>query len=199
MLTRSRNRSRVLSAPSVIASDNVAANIQVGSQIPGPDLAGGRPRGNGRRQSLFQHHQQPEHRGHSQRHPAHQRRGVGHLDRPDRKSAVRAPPPTAGIQSPSINIRSVDTQVTIKNGQTIALGGIISESNGISRNRIPLLGRIPGLGLLFGNTSTKKTRTELIALITPHVIEDIDQATDLTEELKSTLKGLKKELSRDKG
>ena len=71
--------------------------------------------------------------------------------------------------------------MTIKNGQTIALGGIISESDGISRNRIPLLGRIPGVGLLFGNTSRKKSRTELIVLITPHVIEDIEQASDLTE------------------
>ena len=89
--------------------------------------------------------------------------------------------------------------MTIKNGQTIAIGGIISETKGTSRNRVPFLGRIPGLGLLFGNTSKETSRTELIALITPHVIEDIEQASDLTEELKSTLKGLKKELSRDEG
>ena len=107
------------------------------------------------------------------------------------------PPPTAGIQSPSINIRSVQTQVTIKNGQTIAIGGIISETKGASRNRVPLLGSIPVLGLLFGTTSRETSRTELIVLITPHVIEGIEQAADLTEELKSTLKGLKKEFSRD--
>ena len=107
------------------------------------------------------------------------------------------PPPTAGIQSPTINIRSIETQVTIKNGQTIAIGGIISETKGSSRNRVPLLGRIPGLGLLFGTTARTNERTELIALITPQVMEDIEQAADLTEELKSTLKVLKKELSRD--
>jgi general secretion pathway protein D len=101
-----------------------------------------------------------------------------------------------GIQSPSINIRSVNTQVTIKNAQTIAIGGIISETNGRSRSGVPLLSRIPGLGLLFGSTSRKTSRTELIALITPHVIEDIEQASELTDALKSTLKGLKKELRR---
>ena len=87
--------------------------------------------------------------------------------------------------------------MTIKNGQTIAIGGIISETNGSSRNRVPLLGRIPVVGLLFGTTSRTTERTELIALITPQVMEDIEQAADLTEELKSTLKVLKKELSRD--
>ena len=94
-------------------------------------------------------------------------------------------------------MRSVSTQVTIKNGQTIAIGGIISDTNGVSRNGLPILSRIPGLGMLFGNTTRKKNRTELIALITPHVIEDIEQAADLTEDLKSTLKDLKKDLSRD--
>ena len=106
------------------------------------------------------------------------------------------PPPVGGIQSPSINIRSVSTQVTVKNAQTIAIGGIISETKGNSRNGVPLLGRIPGLGLLFSSTSRKTSRTELIALITPHVIEDIEQASELTDALKSTLKGLKRELKK---
>ena len=193
-----RNRSRVLSAPSVIASDNVAANIQVGSQIPILTSQGVVPGGTGGG-SLFSNTISNRSTGVILN--VTPRINAGGWVTLTVQQEVSSPgaPPTAGIQSPTINIRSVDTQVTIKNGQTIALGGIISETNGISRNRVPLLGRIPGLGLLFGNTSRKKSRTELIALITPHVIEDIDQASDLTEELKSTLKGLKKELSRDKG
>jgi type II secretory pathway component GspD/PulD (secretin) len=47
---------------------------------------------------------------------------------------------------------------------------------------------------LFGNTTQTHDRTELIALITPRLIEDIDQAHDLTEELKSQLKSLRKDL-----
>ena len=53
------------------------------------------------------------------------------------------------------------------------------------------------MGLLFGTTSRTNERTELIALITPQVMEDIEQAADLTEELKSTLKVLKKELKKE--
>ena len=193
-----RNRSRVLSAPSVIASDNVAANIQVGSQVPVLTSQGVVPGGTGGG-SLFSNTISNRSTGVILN--VTPRINAGGWVTLTVQQEVSSPgaPPTSGIQSPTINIRSVDTQVTIKNGQTIAIGGIISESNGISRNRIPVLGRIPGLGLLFGSTSKKKTRTELIALITPHVIEDIEQAGDLTEELKSTLKSLKKEFSRDQG
>ena len=191
-----RNRSRVLSAPTVIASDNVAANIQVGSQIPILTSRGVVPGGTGGG-SLFSNTIQNRNTGVILSVTPRINAGGWVTLAVQQEVSSPGPPPTAGIQSPSINIRSVSTQVTIKNGQTIAIGGIISESNGISRNRVPLLGRIPGLGLLFGTTSRKKTRTELIALITPQVIEDIEQAADLTEELKDTLKNLKKELSRD--
>ena len=50
------------------------------------------------------------------------------------------------------------------------------------------------MGLLFGTTTYSKTRTELIVVITPHVIENIDQASEKTDELKSTLKVIKKDL-----
>ena len=191
-----RSRSRVLSAPTVIASDNVAANIQVGSEIPILTSQGVVPGGTGG-SSLFSNTIQNRKTGVILNVTPRINAGGWVTLAIQQEVSSPGPPPTAGIQSPSINIRSVSTQVTIKNGQTIAIGGIISETKGTSRNRVPFLGRIPGLGLLFGNTSRQTSRTELIALITPHVIEDIEQASDLTEELKSTLKGLKKEFSRD--
>ena len=191
-----RSRSRVLSAPSVIASDNVAANIQVGASIPTLSSQGVVPGGTGGG-SLFSNTIQNRNTGVILN--VTPRINAGGWVTLAVRQEVSSPgaPPTDGIQSPTINIRAVDTQVTVRNGQTIAIGGIISESKGNSRNRVPLLGSIPGLGLLFGTTSRTSERTELIALITPRVIEDIEQAADLTEELKSTLKGLKKELSLD--
>ena len=191
-----RNRSRVLSAPSVIASDNIAASIQVGSSIPILTSQGVIPGGTGGT-SLFSNTIRNRNTGVILN--VIPRINAGGWVTLSVQQEVSSPgaPPTGGIQSPSINIRSVQTQVTIKNGQTIAIGGIISDTNGVSRNGLPILSRIPGLGMLFGNTTRKKNRTELIALITPHVIEDIEQAADLTEDLKSTLKDLKKDLSRD--
>ena len=191
-----RSRSRVLSAPTVIASDNVAANIQVGSSIPTLTSQGVIPGGTGGG-SLFSNTVSNRNTGVILSVTPRINAGGWVTLAVRQEVSSPGPPPTAGIQSPTINIRSVETQVTIKNGQTIAIGGIISETKGISRNRVPLLGSIPVVGLLFGTTSRTTERTELIALITPQVIEDIEQASDLTEELKSTLKGLKKEFSRD--
>lgn len=190
-----RRRSRVLSAPSVIASDNVSARIQVGSQIPILTSQGVVPGGTGG-SSLFSNTIQNRNTGVILNVTPRINAGGWVTLVVEQEVSSPGPPPAGGIQSPSINIRSVNTQVTVKNAQTIAIGGIISETKGNSRNGVPLLGRIPGLGLLFGSTSRKTSRTELIALITPHVIEDIEQASDLTDALKSTLKGLKKELRK---
>lgn len=191
-----RSRSRVLSAPTVIASDNIAANIQVGSSIPILTSQGVVPGGTGGT-SLFSNTIRNRNTGVILNVTPRINAGGWVTLAVQQEVSSPGAPPAAGIQSPSINIRSVATQVTIKNGQTIAIGGIISETDGLSRNGLPVLSRIPGLGLLFGHTSRKKVRTELIALITPHVIEDIEQAADLTEELKSSLEELKKELRRD--
>jgi general secretion pathway protein D len=90
----------------------------------------------------------------------------------------------------------VQTQATVKDGETIAIAGIITESKLQTRNRIPVIGDIPGLGFFFGNTLYSNNRTELVALITPHVIQDLQSAIDVTEELKSQLKGLKNMLRR---
>ena len=93
---------------------------------------------------------------------------------------------------------SVSTTVTVRDGETIALGGIISESQVQSTNRVPLLGRIPFLGLLFGTTSYSTSRTELIVLLTPRVIKDLDDAYLASQELIAKMKELKK-LLRKKG
>ena len=106
-------------------------------------------------------------------------------------------PPTAGIQSPTINIRSVETQVTIKNGQTIAIGGIISETNGNTRNRVPLLGRIPGVGTAVRDHFPHQRTHRAHRPHHPPRHRGYRAGRRPHEELKSTLKGIKKELSRD--
>jgi general secretion pathway protein D len=189
-----RSRSRVLSAPSVIASDNVEAHIQVGQEVPILTAQGVVPGGTGGG-SLFTNSVQNRSTGIILSvTPRINPSGWVTLKVNQEVSTPGPPPEGSSIASPSINIRSVGTQVTVKDGETIAIGGIISEVKGLTKNRVPLLGDIPGMGLLFGNTSNTTNRTELIALITPKMIEDIDQAYDLTEEFKSQLKSLRKEL-----
>lgn len=191
-----RSRSRVLSAPSIIASDNIEAHIQVGQEVPILTAQGVVPGGTGGG-SLFTNSVQNRSTGIILSvTPRINPSGWVTLKVNQEVSSPGPPPDGSSIQSPSINIRAVGTQVTVKDGETIAIGGIISETKGVSKNRVPLLGDIPGVGLLFGNSSYTTNRTELIALITPKLIEDIDQAHDLTEELKSQLKSLRKEFRR---
>ena len=191
-----RSRSRVLSAPSVVASDNVEAHIQVGQEIPILTAQGVVPGGTGGG-SLFTNSVQNRSTGIILNvTPRINPNGWVTLKVNQEVSSPGPPPDGSAIQSPAINIRSVGTQLTVKDGETIAIGGIISETKGLTKNRVPLLGDIPGVGLLFGNSVLTNTRTELIALITPRLIEDIDAAYDLTEGLKSQLKSLKKELRK---
>ena len=87
-----------------------------------------------------------------------------------------APNPSAGSQ-PEVERREIETTVRVKSGQTVALGGLMSETTSEKIHGIPLLMDIPGLGWLFRQTVISKTKTELIVLLTPRV-----QGPDLTKE-----------------
>jgi general secretion pathway protein D len=109
---------------------------------------------------------------------------------------VSAPTTTSfsDISSPSFNRRNVTTQVTLEDGDTIAIGGIIQSSKSITTTGIPYLDRIPYIGGLFGNKAVSTTRTELIIFLTPHVIYDTTQIADATEELRNRMRDLKKDM-----
>ena len=194
-----RSRSRVLSAPSIIASDNVAAHIQVGTQVPMLTSQGMVPGGMAGGNNIFNNTIQNRATGVILNvTPRINASGWVTLRVEQEVSSPGPPPAGMAIQSPTINIRSVSTQITVKDGQTIAIAGIISESKGLTRDRVPLLGRIPLIGLLFGNTSKTNSRTELIVLITPHVLDDIEKVAELNKELKSRLREIKKILRQEK-
>jgi type IV pilus assembly protein PilQ len=71
---------------------------------------------------------------------------------------------------PAKTTTEVTTDVLIKDGQTLFIGGLIRERDETSRKGIPLLMRLPILGALFGTTSHTRSKSELVALITPHII-----------------------------
>jgi general secretion pathway protein D len=82
--------------------------------------------------------------------------------------------------------------VTVEDGDTVAIGGIIEETATETSSGIPYLHRLPYVGALFGSKNTNKTRTELIIFLTPRVIYDTTQMADATQELKDKLRDLKK-------
>jgi len=77
---------------------------------------------------------------------------------------------TAAGDFPVISTRNASATVRVKDGETIVIGGLLSETERENTTRVPVLGYLPGLGLLFQNRSMEKEKTEVVFLITPHVI-----------------------------
>jgi general secretion pathway protein D len=98
----------------------------------------------------------------------------------------------SNINSPSFSQRNVSTQVTVEDGDTIAIGGIMMESTTETSQGIPFLHRIPYIGAAFGTKTSSKQRTELIIFLTPRVIYDTAEISDATEELKQKVRSLRK-------
>jgi general secretion pathway protein D len=199
-LSASENRSRVrtLSAPSVLTTDSTQARIQVGASVPvltSQAIVAGATAGSS---SLFTNTVQNVDTGIILSvTPRVTSTGLVSLLINQEVSTEQPPASSSGIQSPSFNKRSVTTQAVAQDGQTIALGGLISYTYTKTMNRIPLLGDIPWLGALFGSTNITTAETELIVLLTPRVISTLPGVTAATRELEDKLKDLRREFKKD--
>jgi general secretion pathway protein D len=91
------------------------------------------------------------------------------------------------INSPTISQRRIKTVVSVPNGQTLALGGLIQETKNNGRSGLPILSDIPILGALASNTNKTEARTELLVLLTPTIVHDADEAREVTDELQQRM------------
>ncbi len=96
---------------------------------------------------------------------------------------VNAATNETAFNAPVISTRSVQTHLLIKDGQTIALGGLTDRQRDESRGGIPVLSGIPLIGGLFGRYSKRTTETELFLFITPRIVRDDDGANEVTDPL----------------
>lgn len=87
--------------------------------------------------------------------------------------------------NPPINNKTVSSQVAVKSGETIFLGGLISEQTDLGRTGVPYLNRIPLIGALFGSRNKANSRTETLVMITPTVIETAADLQHVSEEMES--------------
>lgn len=94
------------------------------------------------------------------------------------------------IDSPTISQRRVKTVVSVPNGETLALGGMIQEQKNNGRSGLPFLSDIPILGALASNTNKSVQRTELLVLLTPTIVHDADEAREVTDELQQRMHSL---------
>jgi general secretion pathway protein D len=117
--------------------------------------------------------------------PSVNRSGLVTLDVLQEVSAV-APEAdqSTSIGSPTFTERKVKSTVAIHDNETVALGGLMSNSRTRGSNGLPFLSEIPVVGGLFGTKQDTTDRTELMVLITPHVVENLEAARAVTEELR---------------
>ncbi|PXA92967.1 type II secretion system protein GspD [Caulobacter sp. D5] len=97
---------------------------------------------------------------------------------------------TSGIDSPTIQQRKLESTLVLKSGAVVALGGLISRSRSHTESGVPGLKDVKGLGALFRSRSNDDDRTELIVLITAHIVADETAANRMTTDLLSDMKEL---------
>jgi pilus assembly protein CpaC len=98
-------------------------------------------------------------------------------------STINSDATVGGI--PGLNRRSVDTTVDLREGQWLAIAGLIQDEQGGQRTRTPYLGDLPFLGGFFSNQSTSRLETELVVLVSPELVHPLE-----TEQVPLLLPGM---------
>ncbi|MHC4672681.1 MAG: secretin N-terminal domain-containing protein, partial [Planctomycetota bacterium] len=93
-------------------------------------------------------------------------------------------PIATGVNLPTFTERSAETIVTVKDGETIIIGGLITSKENTNENKVPVVGDIPLLGNLFRSNVRSTTKTELLIILTPHVIRDVESARTVSVEMR---------------
>jgi len=92
--------------------------------------------------------------------------------------------------APKLTNREVDTSMTIHNGQTMIIGGLIQETGTDTLQSLPIINEIPFLRRLFGNTDSSLTRTEILLMITGHIINEKSRMEDMIRRYNDALEAI---------
>ena len=173
----SESKAKLLASPHIMVSDNREAKIQVGQQVPiATSETFGTP-GVAPQQTI-----QYQDIGIILKvKPQINDSGLVAMDISQEVSTFTTQLIGTG-QQVVINKTMAATNLVVHDGQTIVIGGLIREDDNKNRQGIPFLYKIPVLGYLFGNTERDNTRTELVILLTPHVVKNQQQATSITNK-----------------
>ncbi len=184
---RTKTNVRILEAPSVLALDGTQASINVGSEVPYP--AGSYTSSAGGSTTSIQYRETGVTLLVLPRISAS---GAVTLDITQEVSTPGAEVTVGDSTALSFSKSLVTTSFYVKDGDTVAIAGLIHDKSDNSRTGIPFLSEIPVLGSLFGSTNRSSNRSELIILITPHVIRSHEKLQDMTQDLKDSLRNVRK-------
>jgi len=185
------NIANVISSPSIMVLNNQEATIQVGVEVP--ILSSASTNTSGGVDPIVTNTIQMRDTGITLKvKPRVNANGLVIMEI-DQKADDVLDTSTSGIDSPSFQQRQIQSTVAVQSGETIVLGGLISENDTFNQNGIPLLHKLPWIGPLFGETDKKNNKTELVVLLTPRVVGTRQDARFITNEFKRKLSGIYEE------
>jgi general secretion pathway protein D len=172
---------RSLGAPSLLVRNNATATITVGTQVPvqSSSIATGN-------NNVISSAQYVSTGVTLNVTPRINPGGLVYMDVSQEVSRPGARDPDVSTSgNPPINQKSVSSQVAVQSGETIFLGGLISEQSTTGRTGVPYLNRIPIVGRLFGSSNKNTFRSETIVLITPTVIESTADLKTISDDIRT--------------
>jgi len=155
---QSDGKGKIISSPRVITADNVEAMIEQGTEIPYQQASSSGATSVSFRKATLSLKVKPQ--------ITPDDNVIMNLE--VHKDSV-GQNTTAG---PSIDTKQVTTQVLVENGGTVSIGGIFTQDQQTTINKVPLLGDIPIVGLLFRQNSDQNNRQELLIFVTPRILRE---------------------------
>jgi type II secretion system protein D len=179
------SKAKVLAAPHILVSDNREARIQVGRQVPiatstTSTLTSSTSTDTSSSIPVTSTIQYKDIGIILKVKPQVNDSGLIALEITQEISSLGESVKVGGQDETSINKTEAVTSLVAQDGDTIIIGGLIQEDSSTAKDGLPFLSKIPIIGNLFGSTTDKKSRTELIILLTPHVIRNLQEAVDVT-------------------
>ena len=176
---QSDGRLEILSRPQILAADNQPASIDIGQRVP--FVTGSSFNERGFLVNSFTYENVGVQLSVT---PRISIDGVVKMEVEPTISSLSSSkvPISENFEAPVINNRSATTQVSVQNGQTIVIGGLISTQDEERITKIPVLGDIPYLGAAFKRTKTSRSRTELLIIMTPYVINSPEEVENYSRK-----------------
>jgi general secretion pathway protein D len=173
---------KILGTPVILTSDNQEAKLMIGEQRPivtSTSISGG-----GVQQSAYEYKKIGIELTVT---PRINRKGFVNMDINQKVDNKGDDVIIDGNPVPVITTRDFDATISVNDGRTIVIGGIVTTEKENARTKIPLLGDIPLLGMLFRYDYIKERRVELMVMITPYVLETPDEAYGETARRQASL------------
>ena len=176
----------ILSAPNILTSDNQEAEILVGQNIP---FIASRATDQTNLSNTFATVERQDVGITLRITPQISEGDVVRLDLYEEVSAVVPNPPVdPNLAGPTTTVRSASTTIVARDGQTVVLGGLISDATTNAVSKLPYVGDIPVLGNLFKFNDDRRAKINLLIFLTPHVVHDDGELQEFSVEQRDRFK-----------